>query len=204
MPIAPPHPTGPPPPNVNRAYPGLLIATWLFFSISFIVVFIRIYTRFCVRNATRGWDDICMIIATLLSFVWAVITSFQVQYGYGRHAFYIPTPHALKLGALNIVNTDINALILFFVRTSICVFLFRMTKGTANSLRWSISIWAAVSLNALVAIATIVLYSTLCIPLESLWNMKVPGNCSVLEHATNIIKALGGMSVLWRVYSGPC
>lgn len=192
MPISPPHTTGPPPPNDDRATPGLLIATWVFFVVALTVVFVRIYTRFCVKNATRGWDDVCMVVATLLGFVWAIITSVQVHLGYGKHAFYIPKQNAHTLGSLNIVVTDINALVLFFVRTSICIFLFRMTKGTANSIQWTISISGALILNALVAIATIILYSILCIPLRSLWDLGVPGNCTVLEHATNIIKVLGG------------
>ena len=193
MAISPPHPTGPPPPNVDRATPGLLIATWIFFAIAFLVVFVRVYTRFLVKNGAKGWDDFCMIVALLLGLAWAIITSYQVHLGYGRHAAYLPMENASKLGALNIVVTDINALVLFFIRTSICIFLLRMTQGLNNSLQWSISIWIAFTLNALVLIGTIVLYSILCIPLNSLWDLSVQGNCSVLEHATTTIKALGGM-----------
>ena len=135
-----------------------------------------------------------MVIATLLGFVWAIVTSVQVHLGYGKHAYYIPKENAERLGALNIAATDINTLVLFFVRTSICIFLIRMTKGTEKSLQWAISIYSALALNALVAIATITLYSVMCVPLRSLWDLDVPGNCTVLEHATNTIKALGGSS----------
>ena len=149
------------------------------------------YTRFCVKSSAKGWDDACMVVALVLGFVWAIITSCQVHIGYGRHAFYLTKAEGSKLGALNIVVTDINALVLFFVRTSICIFLLRMTQGTHKSLQWAIAIYAAVALNTLVALATIVLYSILCIPLNSLWDLNIQGNCSVLGHATVIIKVLG-------------
>ena len=193
MPLGPPHPTGPPPPNIDAAVPGVLIATWIFFTLAFLVVSVRVYTRFCVKNGARGWDDVCMVMAMILGFVWAIITTYQVHLGYGKHAFYIPIDNAKKLGALNIVVTDVNALILFFIRTSICIFLFRMTKGTNNAKQWAMSIWIALALNTIAVGAIIILYSILCIPLDALWDLSIQGNCGVLEHATAIIKTLGGM-----------
>ncbi|KAI9651944.1 MAG: hypothetical protein M1831_007486 [Alyxoria varia] len=159
------------PPDEDIGYPGLVLINFIPVSLATVAVIVRLYMRLFIKGVA-GWDDASMVVAAILAFAYAGGVSAQVHYGFGRHVYYKQPFQLIAIAKLNTAVNILNAAALFFARSSIALFLLRMTKSASNKYRTT-AIWVAFALNIAVAIATIVPFAVICVPLRAFWDKTV-------------------------------
>ncbi|KAF2191830.1 hypothetical protein K469DRAFT_654985 [Zopfia rhizophila CBS 207.26] len=163
--MATPPPTkGPPGPDVNGA-PKLLGITGGLYVVALLLYGGRMYTR--LRPVPRlGWDDYTITMAIILALIeWALFLT-SVQYGAGRHNFYIPASEQVKAQHFLYASTIPWAASMMFIKISIACMLLRI-KSTKP---WLIFLWSMIGVQVASCIASLVFQLVQCIPLAAIWD----------------------------------
>ena len=107
----------------------------------------------------------------------------QVYQGaFGHHIIFLTQSQVILDFKWLVVVTIFQSFSVFLSRASICLFLLRIF---ARIRRWTIFIYIAFTLNVLVFIGNLILYATICVPLDKLWNQiwdpMASGHCTNLN-----------------------
>ncbi|KAJ0416740.1 hypothetical protein BJY00DRAFT_325997 [Aspergillus carlsbadensis] len=141
----------------------------LFPILSTIVIILRCYSRFLIRQF--GWDDILIVIAWLLAVgqtytVW-IYTKLSYQ---GYHIWDVPKQtidEQILAQRYNLANQLLYNPILAIVKASIIVFIYRL-EDRRPIVRWNLHILFAVNLGLMVAIFLADLFQ--CTPLHYVYD----------------------------------
>lgn len=85
-----------------------------------------------------------------------------------------------------------NEIAVFFVKTSICLFILRMLSGTHRTLR-SI-IWATIAIFFIITAVAVITLGVQCTPFEGVWDKSLHPKCISTPVVTKITRAYGGKS----------
>ncbi|KAK5131242.1 hypothetical protein LTR08_001211 [Meristemomyces frigidus] len=176
-----------PSPDDNKG-PLLLRTVWVLISISIVIVFGRIFTKW--RKTHRlYWDDYLVILALLLGLAHAATVSIAVQYGLGRHIQYLDAAQrtiVLRAGIFTLLWAYLSPMT---GRIAFCVTLLFLT-GTDPRVK-KLPIWIIIFLQLAVNICTVVVFYTQCGDrLDLLWAgnenpAEYFANCEVASVQTN-------------------
>ncbi|KAI9710648.1 MAG: hypothetical protein M1828_002135 [Chrysothrix sp. TS-e1954] len=162
------------PSELNHRGTDYEACAWTFSALAAVTVSIRLYTR-CFLTKTAGLDDICIVLALCLTVVGNACDTVAVDYGFGRHSYSLTAAQLSGATRWIYIVLIINFVCLFFLRTSIMIFVLRLLPRTQ---RWPFQvIYASLGLNAAISIFASVTYGIKCVPFSRIWDKDVPGHC---------------------------
>lgn len=172
---------------------GIFVVTWIFTSISAVVVVLKIYTRFKIIHQT-GLDDVFTVLALAFLLAFAGIITVSVHRGLGKH-FINLSPAALT-GAvkLAIISNPLVFLAAAFPNISVAISLDRIL---VPQLWPRVMLYGFPILQCIVAFICSVITYTQCTPLEALWNPTIPHKCLPSNAIVGILYFNGGESNVW-------
>ncbi|KAK2751199.1 integral membrane family protein [Colletotrichum kahawae] len=98
------------PPDINRG-PEILATCGSLVGISVVIVMMRMYVRARIVRLV-GWDDWCIVAATVVIFAEMMVILPEVEYGGGRHVQYIEPKENVVIGLhYNFVTQPLDKLI---------------------------------------------------------------------------------------------
>ncbi|KAI9721903.1 MAG: hypothetical protein M1828_004998 [Chrysothrix sp. TS-e1954] len=178
--------------DANRA-PMIMAQEWCLVAIASIAVTVRLYARLCVTR-TPGWDDVFIVLALATSAIVNIGDTIGVSYGYGRHLKAIAPADRPNAQKWIYVGMMINFPCLFFMRTSVMLFVLRLLPKTK---RWPVRlIYFAMALNVVITIIGLVMMGTRCIPFEGLYINNIGAKCSSPSFITTALIVNASLSCL--------
>ncbi|KAL8807156.1 MAG: hypothetical protein Q9182_000838 [Xanthomendoza sp. 2 TL-2023] len=189
-----------PPPDGNTSNgASILIITWLFTSISAIIVILKVYTRLQIIQQF-GADDILTIIALLFLLTFAPLITVSVSEGLGKHVFYLTPTARIQCSKLAILSNPLVFLASSWPNVSVAISLNRILVPQP----WQVGVLYGIPILqcAFAFISSIVTYNQ-CSPLEGLWNplMAQKYTClpSALSAFTHVFLAVVPIFGLWTI-----
>ncbi|KAL0939915.1 integral membrane family protein [Colletotrichum truncatum] len=181
------------PPDINRG-PEILAICGTLVGITVVIVLLRIYVRARIVRIV-GWDDWCMIAATVVLFAEMMVIIPEVEMGGGRHFQYIQPPENI-----------IKGLHLNFVTQPLCLIGLCLAKMRNFIL-------GTIVFTILSAIGNLLTVFFQCRPLAFTWDTSIeggecipPGNLkfaaffnSGVSVFTDLLFALLPIPMLWKV-----
>ena len=120
----------------------------------------------------------------------SVLMTIAVQYGFGRHIYYLTIPDILQNKKYLAIGTLTGYFDQVLSRASIIVFLQRLTPIT---LRWPQRVaWLAHVLNLVVLLTAEIGFGLQCIPLEGAWKPELNAKCYSPAILNRLIYGTGG------------
>lgn len=175
---------------------GIFVVTWIFTSISAVVVVLKIYTRFKIIHQT-GLDDVFTVLALAFLLAFAGIITVSVHRGLGKH-FINLSPAALT-GAvkLAIISNPLVFLAAAFPNISVAISLDRIL---VPQLWPRVMLYGFPILQCIVAFICSVITYTQCTPLEALWNPTIPHKCLPSNAIVGILYFNGATSAFTHIF----
>jgi hypothetical protein len=160
--------------------PMALAVMWSFVAMTWIFVFLRLYTRaFIIRSV--GLDDHAYWLSGVLILLYTVFLHISAHHGFGQP---MPGPDALPSefddAALAVKNEMIGqtfAVIgMAVAKSSLGLFLLRIVVE-----RWQkILIWVAMGSLSILSVLTAVMFWVQCVPVTKIFDpVRVPGACNI-------------------------
>ncbi len=109
----------------------------------------------------------------------------QVHDGYGRHVYYLSDHQILESTKWTTISQVQNAIGIYFVKVSVCLFILRMIAGTHEAMRRVLL--GTIVLLTLLMLGIVFVICFQCIPLEAIWNPAISGRCIA---ASDVIKSI--------------
>ncbi|KUJ09950.1 uncharacterized protein LY89DRAFT_723801 [Mollisia scopiformis] len=139
---------------------------------AFPMIALRLISRTWVARRL-WWDDWMIVICALFMVPNTVIPVYSSYLGFGQHIWDIPVLNFTRLNLLYWVASIFYALIQNFAKLSI-LFLYLRIFPTPN-FRWLVQFALVWQCCHMVAFTFTVIFQ--CIPVESFWNLTIPGTC---------------------------
>ena len=117
------------------------------------------------------------------------LNSLQVKHGFGRHIEYV-IPQLSPVTMYTTLVSMENGIALFLIKTSVCIFVLRLIKGTYPRIR--ALLWVTIFILLTVTLAMELFFGLQCIPFWKVWHPKSPGKCISKSILTQVIRILGG------------
>lgn len=119
---------------------GALIVNVVCITMAFLVVMLRLYTRFRI-TCSAGVDDVLIVIGLIFAIAMVVITSLATEaWGWNRHIWDVPMPWLPTLQKLNLCFQIMFSLSSSFTKISLLWFCRRLLgagKGTFMLFNWA-------------------------------------------------------------------
>jgi hypothetical protein len=160
-------------PDVPLTAPGpddnissrLLGTTGTLIWLAFIVYGLRIATR--IRPTFRlGWDDVVMTAAMVCALLAWIFTAVAVQYGLGRHNFYVPLDRRITARKMLFLSQPPTICTASLVKISVALMLRRLKHQKAW--RWFLN--TAIAVHIVLIISSVTLCFMQCRPLSYMWD----------------------------------
>ena len=119
----------------------------------------------------------------------SIINTLQVKQGFGQHVEYV----VHNLGPIVMYTTIAsiqNGIGTFLVKSSVCILVLRLIKGTHPRIR--IILWFFITALLLFTLATLLVVGLQCIPMRKIWHPETPGFCIAKHVQPQLIRILGG------------
>ncbi|KAI8298358.1 hypothetical protein K4K59_002868 [Colletotrichum sp. SAR11_240] len=117
------------PPDINRG-PEILATCGSLVGISVVIVMMRMYVRAKIVRLV-GWDDWCIVAATVVIFAEMMVILPEVEHGGGRHIQYIEPKENVVIGLhYNFVTQPLCLIALCLAKVSVGLFLLRVSPST--------------------------------------------------------------------------
>ncbi|KAK0512238.1 hypothetical protein JMJ35_005366 [Cladonia borealis] len=179
-------------PADNDRGPMLLAITWTTAAVATMIVILRIYSR-TVFQHTMGRDDAAIIAALLSTLLGQVWITLQVHDGYGRHVYYLSNHQILQSTKWTTVFEIQNAIGVYFVKVSVCLFILRMIAVTHEAMRRVLL--GTIALLTLLMLGNVSVICFQCVPFEAVWNPAISGRCMTGSDADKLAKAFNAFGV---------
>ena len=114
-----------------------------------------------VANGTQAW--------TIFGFVTVVL---QVQYGIGRHWFYLGEENTIQAMKWNQLARLTFVPSMALLKTSICFFLLRILDPRTHP-HFRAYIWLVMAASVVTNIVLLIVWSIQCIPLDAVWDPRI-------------------------------
>ncbi|GAB7347742.1 hypothetical protein MBLNU459_g5294t1 [Dothideomycetes sp. NU459] len=166
---------------------GLVILAWTLFSVSFIIVALRIWTRVVVlkdRMVLHDWLMVCAIISEICH---VAILQAAKDAGLGYHIDQLTVPQIMRTGHFVITVESFSVLTSFFGRVSFACFLLSVVGHTKRATR--VTLFTLIAVQIIInAVVIIQVYTQCGSKMEALWNPSVheSAHCSAPEVETYI------------------
>ncbi|KAF2014394.1 hypothetical protein BU24DRAFT_451452 [Aaosphaeria arxii CBS 175.79] len=161
------------PPDENRGplYLGVMIAC-LVLSVTFIAL--RTSVRlFMVKKLDL--DDWFMLAALPFMIVNQGLSYVSLQYGMGRHIFFLGPPDIMNAIKYNAIAQIFNITTFYFVKASIVLFLLRLVTHLHKTKR--MILWISFGLLTAMNVEALIVSIFQCQPLQKQWNPTSSGIC---------------------------
>lgn len=200
--------SGPPPSNGDEnRQGGILVTTFVVTVLASVVVALRMATRiWIVRNV--GWDDYTILCATIGIIIGCGLVVPQVDYGFGRHKFYLTEWQLSQFMKYSYGEWIQTFQTLMFNKLSICFFLLRIPVEK-HFIR---PIQGAIVILVVTNIVLTLLWIFQCNPIRGSWNKKTPATCftdaqlqriiisqAIISIVSDFVLALFPIVLLWKV-----
>lgn len=172
--------------------PQLVVITWVFASLAFVVVSIKTWTRFRILHQS-GLEDLFVFLAwvsidarrrsekgsssdcpKVLSLVFGAILTASVQAGLGKHTFAIELDAVVKTIKLYSISMPFGILSVSLPTISLAIILDNITAPTRRR-RWLL--FSLPALNVIIKITNVILIFTTCPPARTLQDLEPLSRC---------------------------
>ena len=114
----------------------------------------------------------------------------QVHDGYGRHVYYLSNHQILQSTKWTTVFEVQNAIGVYFVKVSVCLFILRMIAVTHEAMRRVLL--GTITLLTLLMLGNVSVVCFQCVPFDAVWNPAISGRCMTSSDADKLAKAFNG------------
>ncbi|TVY88724.1 hypothetical protein LAWI1_G005141 [Lachnellula willkommii] len=188
---------------------GMLVSCWILYGAATITILLRVIAKLSIKQQL-GVDDALMTLALLLGIANFSLDTAAVQYGLGRHFFYL-TPfervHSMKYEFL---GQPVGILSPMFGRLSFMIYLLNIIV-TSKPKKWFI--YSLAAQHIIINVVTIILILAQCPHFATLWDpIGTPGRCwnpsvqadfGYFQGATNtltdIVLTVMPISIIWNL-----
>ena len=132
----------------------------------------------------------------VLSVCGAALNHLQVKNGFGRHIYYLTDDQISQVIKWSTLVEMVNEIAVFFVKTSICLFILRMLSGTYRAVRFLV--WATIAVFFVITAVAVMTLGVQCTPFQGVWDKSLRAKCISSKVVTQITRAYGGRSELFR------
>lgn len=162
---------------------------WAVFSLSTIIVALRLYTRlFITRNF--GLDDATIALTQMITAVGKGFVVTEVSYGLGQHRIDLSVEQYRNFLKYYYLDTAQFFIALATCKISICLFLLRLSHF--NELKRIL--YGLILFLIATHLALFFLNIFQCSPVDKVWNLDDPGRCFSEQTVMNILIAQGVLS----------
>ncbi|KAK3373094.1 hypothetical protein B0T24DRAFT_249764 [Lasiosphaeria ovina] len=144
-------------PASDNKGPTLLASVFALYAIALIVYVVRVWSRLSPKFALTA-ADYAITVSLLAKCASIGLTTAAVQYGFGRHAIYIPLADQSMIGKLTFATFIVSIISSGFARISIASLLLQVTAKRW----WRVAIWATIVLQAIIMILYCVVQLAQC------------------------------------------
>lgn len=120
----------------------------------------------------------------------------SVQHGFGRHLYHLSFPQiseALKYSIYAEMSAYFST---FFIKISVCFFVFRLISGSQEKKVITRVLWALMAFVTLSCISSVITLAVECIPFSDIWTFTAPNRKCLPDYVQPLmIKIYGGRSL---------
>ncbi|KAJ3464687.1 hypothetical protein MRS44_009473 [Fusarium solani] len=138
---------------------------WFENFLTYVLVAARVYTRRYIRGSV-GWDDLCLVITSLLMTVFAILTTIACAHGMGQHVDDLETYQFSDALLYLLCAQSVVSMAIGMGKVTVAVFLLRIV--TASWHRWFL--WFCIASMMILSIFLSIAVFAQCTPVESIWN----------------------------------
>ena len=118
----------------------------------------------------------------------STLNTLQVKSGFGRHIEYL-LPDVSRITMYTTIIEIENGIGTFLVKTSVCLFVLRLIRGTHPKIR--VMLWVNIVVLLTDTLATLTVLGLQCIPFHKTWHPEVHGTCIPKPILTSVIRSYG-------------
>lgn len=126
----------------------------------------------------------------VVTVVAAAFNHLQVKYGFGRHIYYLTDDQVSQVIKWSTLAEIVNEIAVFFVKTSICLFILRMLSVTYRTVR--IIMWATIAVFFTITAVAVITLGVQCRPFQGVWDKSLHPQCISSKTLTQVTRAYGG------------
>ncbi|KAH8746684.1 hypothetical protein F5882DRAFT_446278, partial [Hyaloscypha sp. PMI_1271] len=156
--------------------------------VTFPIAALRFVSRSMVSNKI-GWDDWAVGLATLIMIPMTIIPILNATRGFGNHFWDVPVENLEGLRKLYYISQILYVFILPVAKMSILFLYLRIFPS--KSFRLATYMTMAFIIVQTIALALVVSFQ--CTPVDSYWDITIPGKCI---HSQAFVYAAAGLSIL--------
>ncbi|KAL8711971.1 MAG: hypothetical protein Q9220_003667 [cf. Caloplaca sp. 1 TL-2023] len=180
---------------------SILINTWVFTSISAIVVGLKLWTRYKIIGQT-GLDDALTVLALglfkLFLLAFAPLITVSVHKGLGRHVYYLNPDTAIEAAKLAVLSNPLVFLAGAWPNISVAIAFNRILVPPQ---RWQVGVLFGVPiLQCTLAVISSITTYTECSPLKAIWNPSIPHKCISPDAILAILYLNGAFSAFTHIF----
>lgn len=179
----------------NRG-PAVLTTLWSLTSASLLFVLARLLVRLRILQKA-GLDDILITISIILAYIYDVILTIAVQFGYGRQQSTLSSEE-LSNSIMFIMAGFAPGLMSIVVPKLAVVALLARTMNPTPKQKWFL--WGTVLGSGVLLMGCVVILYLQCRPASEIWEMNfAKGSCWSMTVLVNYSIVVGGTSPLPRI-----
>ncbi|CAF9923648.1 hypothetical protein IMSHALPRED_005982 [Imshaugia aleurites] len=148
----------------NRG-PQLMAMWWTELSICIIMVALRFYSRYKLKNF--GIDDGLMMTALILYISTTIAETFAVLDGAGRHLYYLKPPEIQLVTKITWIENPLGIMALAIAKMSVAFLILRIIGPSTRWRKWSL--YLSVGLTFTIGTLACILTFAQCNPPRALW-----------------------------------
>ncbi|KAL1966249.1 hypothetical protein VTN77DRAFT_4602 [Rasamsonia byssochlamydoides] len=172
-------PASPPPPGVvpNFENPESIASQVYEISLPFtifatIIVALRLYGRIHIVKSP-GLDDLFIVLAMILSWVFCALGIANLPYGYGKHLWELYVPEVITFLKIDLAGQDFYFAGTCFVKVSIALMYLRLNPSQTFRY-WT---WGIIAFDTLYSLAGVIVATFGCTPIEGGWDITIEAKC---------------------------
>ncbi|KAI0023975.1 hypothetical protein F4780DRAFT_686761 [Xylariomycetidae sp. FL0641] len=164
-----------------------------FVLIAFFIIAVRIHVRYAITKSV-GWDDVCMVIGTLLAFGLSAASMAAAWYGVGLHVNQIPLDDMKPMLQAIYSTRLLYVVAMFFVKMALLIFYLRL--DTRTNMKYIVYFQMFVLIGFQIASFFILAFS--CYPPKMFWDIDgtVQGHCMSPQSQQSFYDANGVINIV--------
>ncbi|KUL82899.1 hypothetical protein ZTR_10418 [Talaromyces verruculosus] len=172
-----------------------LIRLWVLFSVSSVVMILRLISQFGILRIIRA-DDVLMIIAWTLQAVKATTSTIAIYWGLGLHDWQLPSKQAFEnVMKFEMLSMSFGTLCGIFGRVSFAVFLLYFIQRVSRPRTYLV--WIIILLQVVINVLFLAIILAQCAPsVNGPWNAglcRTSGSVLAIQYVQGAINAASNM-----------
>ncbi|RAL08719.1 uncharacterized protein BO97DRAFT_472830 [Aspergillus homomorphus CBS 101889] len=149
--------------------PTILIVLWTLTGLTTVLVTARIYIRAGLLH-NLGVDDWVIALSLLMGVVYCILTTINVQLGFGKHAWLLSTTAIETATFLNCLSFLFGIISFTLPKLAVTAMLNRILNASHIQ---RVCLWALSTLTTIVSGVCIIFLFTMCDPPRALWQTRL-------------------------------